>query len=93
MKTFIAEGNLKTRLPKWLRTSFIDDDGTLFLPCAMFHNERASFLCMSFDGAPMVMDANHVYAPVWWLEQEYPKLKEEIQMISNKILSAMRTAT
>lgn len=89
MKRFIAEGNLKKQLPKWIRTSFIDDGGTLYLPCAMFDSEKAAFFRIGFDCAPVILDKNHAYAPVWWLMQEYPKHENEIQMIREKILNAM----
>ena len=93
MQKFVAKGNPKTQPRKWLRASFIDEDGTLYLPCAMFGSERAAFLCIAFDGVPVRLDKNHVYAPVWWLMQEYPKHKEEIQIIRDKILAAMEKAT
>ena len=92
MKKFIANGNPKTQPSKWLRTSFIDDEGTLYLPCAMFGNEPAAFLCIAFDCIPVRLHKNHVYAPVWWLMNEYPKHREKTPTINPIKMTLRETA-
>ena len=58
-------------LPEWMRTTFVDEDGRMFLPCGIFTDELTATLCIANDGVPLVRHEGHVYAPASWLEREY----------------------
>lgn len=85
MKRFVIEGNGTKELPQWLRTSFVDDEGTVYLPCAVFDNENAAYMCMAFDGVGAVRDKKHAYGPAWWLINEYPKHKKAIEVMRDRV--------
>lgn len=87
MKRFVIEGNGTKKLPQWFRTSFIGDDRTVYLPCAVFADEVAAFMALAYDGnVPTVRHRSRIYAPTWWLIDEYPKHKEAIETMRDKIL-------
>ena len=71
---------------RWLRTSFVDDNGEVFLPCGAFDNELNAMLCASHDGIAIVQHEGHVYAPRSWLAKEYPKYAKTIETIAASIL-------
>ncbi len=84
MERFMVKGNG----PEWLRTSFRDGRGEVFLPCGVFASEQIAFLFLAHDGVPVVRDAGHVYAPTSWLTREYPKHAEAINIIAAKLRAA-----
>jgi len=74
-----------TELPRWLRTSFADDDGQVFLPCGAFGNELTALLCLAHDGEPLVRDGKHVYATASWLAKEHSSLADAINKIAARV--------
>ena len=80
------------KLPEWLRTSFVDDDGRVFLPCGAFGNELTALLCLGHDGEPLVRDGKHVYATAPWLAKEHPQLAEVIDKIAKSVASKIRAS-
>lgn len=86
MKEIIIEGKNAEKLAEWLRTSFIDADGQVYLPCGAFGDEHIAFMCLAFDGnIPMVSSNGHYYAPAEWLIGEYPKHKEAIEVMRDRV--------
>lgn len=74
-----------TKLPRWLRVAFVDEDGQVFLPCGAFGNETLAMLCLGADGVPFVRDGKHIYAPASWLAELHPRLAEAIQTVASNV--------
>ena len=74
------------KCPKWAAASFYDrEKDELYLPAVIGgDSEQAVLLCLSFDGVPVVHDGGHLYAPLSWLEREYPKCRETFEAIKLK---------
>jgi len=87
MKQFVIEGPV---LDQWLRTSFIDDRGRVFLPCGALGDEVQAVLCIAHDGASMVQHDGHVYAPASWLAKEHPRWAKAIETIADRIIANHR---
>ncbi len=75
-------------LESWLRTSFVDNAGQVFLPCGAFGDEREAMLCVAHDGVPVVRHEGHVYAPSTWLAREYRRHAHVIETIAARITRA-----
>jgi len=64
-------------LPEWAAVSFYDPETKeLYLPAICGGNEAAVLLSLGFDGTKYVRDGDHIYAPVSWLEREFPENRE-----------------
>jgi hypothetical protein len=72
------------RLPEYLRTTIVDD-GTFYLPCKIFGEEKPIGLCMVYDGIRMINYCRHLYAPAEWLRKEYPKYQTLIDAITDSV--------
>ena len=83
-------GSQKT--PKWIRTIAVTDDGKIFIPAAIHGNEKAAFMCASFDGIPYIFDNEHLYLPLEWIEKEShdPRVKNLCSAIKNKHASEVK---
>jgi hypothetical protein len=86
MQEFVLEGKGSEVLDQWLRTSFIDDQGTVYLPCGIMSDESQALLCLAYDGVSYVQHLRHIYAPAWWLKKEYPQCAFLIDIMSTKIV-------
>ena len=75
-------------LPEWMRTSFLDDDGELFLPCGALADEQIALLCIVHDRVQVVKHHGHIYAPASWLAKEYPHHAETINAIVASVMDA-----
>lgn len=64
------------RMRMWQRRSFLAPDGELYVPAATAGNEVRVWMCLLQDGVGFIKDKKHIYAPLSWLEREYPKSKE-----------------
>lgn len=59
---------LGRKTPKWIRTSFYNEEtDTIFIPAT-----EKDFICAFFDNAPCIHNKGHFYLPIEWLEKEYP---------------------
>ena len=83
MERFVIESPLTE---EWLRTTFVDVDGQVFLPCGALDNELTALLCISHDGVPFVQHQGHIYAPSSWLAREYPRYAQTIETIADRVL-------
>jgi hypothetical protein len=52
MQWFCVEQSPEQRMPKWMRSVAVGDDGVIFAPAAMSGNEQRALLCASWDGVP-----------------------------------------
>ena len=95
MQEFIVEGPGSEYFTQWQRTSFVDDNGTVFIPAAIFDSERRILWCLLYDNIKMMYQNRHVYAPTWWLIKEYPQHTAAIEIIQDRLLqeSAKLTAS
>ncbi len=75
-------------LPEWLRTSYRDTDGTVYLPCAAFGNEWQVSLCLAHDNVRTVVGEGHVYAPSERLAREHPRWAREIRLAARRVRDA-----
>jgi hypothetical protein len=87
MKQFVIEGPV---LDQWLRTSFLDDRGRVFLPCGAFGDEIQAVLCLAHDGMSTIQHEGHVYAPASWLAKEHPRYARAIETIVARIIANER---
>lgn len=78
------------KLEAWLRTSFVADDGQVFLPCGAFDDELKAMLCVAHDGVSVVRHQGHLYVPASWLSEEYPRFADAIDTIVANIKRRMR---
>ena len=58
--------------PRWVKRSFVADDGTVFMPAALGGDETRMFLLACFDSVPFIKDSGHLYLPLDWLEKTAP---------------------
>lgn len=82
MEQMVIESPL---LEEWLRTVCLDDDGRVFLPCGAFADEPTAFMCLAYDGGPLVRHEGHIYAPASWLAKEYPRYAAVINTIAARV--------
>ncbi len=87
MDQIVMQGKDDYKLPEWLRTSFIGDDGTVYLPCGACSDERDALLRLAYDNVPVVRHHGHLYAPSSWLAREYPKYAHVFRIMGQKILT------
>ena len=87
MDQIVLEGKDAHILPEWLRTSFVGDDGTVYLPCGVFDNESSAFLRVTYDNVPVVRQGRHLYAPSDWLAREYPRYAHVVKVMTEKLLN------
>lgn len=81
-----VENSEGRRFAKWKRSSLWVPDGRVFMPAAIWMDERAAILCASHDGnQTLVMDKGHVYVSSDWLANEFPKYAEDIRSIADNI--------
>lgn len=73
------------RLPKWVRSAGLSDDGIVFIPGAIGGDEMHVMLCAGYDGTPMVQYLKHAYFPAQWLAKEFPKAREICEKIESKV--------
>ena len=78
MQHVVIESNV---LEEWLRTTFVDDDGQIFLPCGAFGDELQALLSLTHDGVPIVQHQRHIYAPASWLAKEHARHASTINAI------------
>jgi hypothetical protein len=76
------------KLPAWLCSAVINDEGTVFAPAALTGNEQSAVLSASWDGAPAVIRAGHVFLPTSWLARDCP----QIERLCEKIEEVVRAA-
>jgi hypothetical protein len=76
--------NKAMTLPEYLRTTIVEN-GTFYLPCKIFGDEKQIGLCMAYDGIRMIAHNRHLYAPAEWLRKEYPKYQTLIDVITNSV--------
>lgn len=71
------------KMPKWIRSLGISDDGVVFVPAAIGGNEQNVFLCTAYDGASAATYRNHVFVPSTWLSKEFPDTRELCEVMEN----------
>jgi hypothetical protein len=71
-------------IAQWKRSSAIDDDGRVFVPAVLFGPEGTIFLCISYDGQPIVYDDGHLYVPADWAAGEFPDMADACRLIERK---------
>ena len=76
MRWIEVENQTKKKVPKWIRSAGLADDGTVYIPAAVSGNEQAALLSASWDGISMVSYLNHIFLPTSWLAKEYPMTQE-----------------
>lgn len=74
------------KLPKWVRSCGISNDGmTVFVPAAIAGNEEEVMLCTLYDSTPSISYLKHTYVPSSWLAVEYPKTQELVELMEFKV--------
>jgi len=89
MERYVIKGDA---LDEWLRTSFVSDQGEVFLPCGAFGDEIAALLSLAHDGASFVCDGAHIYAPTSWLARQHPRFADAIHAMAANIRRRLSTA-
>jgi len=78
--------------PEWMRTSFIQEDASgpdidrVWLPIAVFGNEKELILSALYDGVFVMQDQGHAYAPASWIMRERRGLAAQIKTIANRMI-------
>lgn len=85
MEWFEVEAPPGKKVPKWMRSAELSEEGIVFVPGAMAANEMEVVLCAGYDGTPIVSYLKHAYFPSTWLAAEFPKVKEFCQKIESTI--------
>lgn len=82
--------NPKKHKPKKaaLRTAGIDmDDGTCYVHSSLGSSEEKNFYAAAFDGNVKVINNNNdLYIDTSWMRSEYPKYKEVINKIEERLM-------
>ena len=75
--------------PAWIRSAFVDDGHTVYLPGAITAvHENQVFLCAGFDGVCIVSEKGHFYFPADWLCREFPANKDLITSAEQRCIQA-----
>ena len=64
--------------PAWLRTSYVRDDGEVFLPCGGFMEDADALGILQKDNISHFEDNGHVYAQATWLAHTNPEKADVI---------------
>jgi len=82
METFVVENPIAGKqIPEWMRTVFFDrEKDIIYVPGTM-----ADFLCVSFDGGPMVVRGDHGYFSIKWFQREKPKERQSYIELETRI--------
>lgn len=88
MEWFEVEAPPGKKIPKWMRSAGLSEDGVVFVPGAMAANEMEVILCAGYDCTPVVTYLKHAYFPSTWLAAEFPEAKELCQKIEANIRNA-----
>jgi hypothetical protein len=73
-------------VPKWTSISFYDTHSKeLFLPASIGGDSEATVsLAIGWDSTKVIHDDGHLYVPLTWLRQNYPKRKDVWDIIGKK---------
>lgn len=78
----------KKKLPKWIRSAAISDNGDVFAPAVFCGAEHTMLVCATFDNEPCAMLDGHTFLRTSWMKKEYPDEKE----LMNKIEARLKAA-
>ena len=85
MKWIEVENTTRRKVPRWLRSAGLAEDGTVFVPAAITGNEQAAILSASWDGSSMALHLNHAFLPCSWVVREHPNTREACEKIERKV--------
>jgi hypothetical protein len=79
--------------PEWLRTAAHDTArDTVYLSAGMSGDEDRTFLIARRDGVPWVADRGHTYVPARWLGKRYPEVRQDCEVLEQRISEAASTS-
>ncbi len=91
MEWFEVEAPTGKRIPIWMRSAGIKEDGTVFIPGAIAGTEMEIILCASYDGTPVVHYLDHAYFPSKWMMKEFPDVAELCEKIEKSVTETFMT--
>jgi hypothetical protein len=86
MEFYKCSNTTNTNVPEWMRSFGIHPEKGIFVPAIYSgQNETETMLCASFDGISICSHRGHIFVPLAWMEEEYPKEVELFQRIREKV--------
>ena len=77
------------KVPGWVRSAGLADDGTVYVPAKIAGDEMAAVLSASWDGVDGVVSyRGHPFLPADWVKKEHPHTRELCEKIEYKVKRA-----
>jgi hypothetical protein len=76
------------KVPEWIRSAGIREDGQVFVPAAVAGNESEVALCLLYDGTESFTYLNHTFVPAMWMAREFPATRELCEKIVRRVTEA-----
>ena len=87
----LEQSSFEVELPPWKRRTFIMPDGNVFLPVAIFFNEKSILFTALCDDVPIFVESKHIYLPAVWIAEKRPQFKEEIAAVVEKVRTTSKS--
>jgi hypothetical protein len=85
---WIKKNFQKRKVPAYVRTAGIDEEGRVFASAALTGNERDAVLRAVWDGVPAVIHDGHVFLPTSWLARDCPHIELPCEKIEARLCAA-----
>ncbi|WP_143031427.1 MULTISPECIES: hypothetical protein [Pseudomonas] len=86
----VSSGEIE-KLPVWKRTVGISKDGSIFVPAAIGGIEKAVSTSTLRDKISVRIRDNHVYVPMVWLAENYPRSLDECWILGSAAFKSSAT--
>lgn len=85
----IVEQKPGRRVPAWMRTVAVDPTGDIWVPAvASGRGEMEVSLCAGHDGTLAILNGEHAYYPIGWIEREFLDAHDVCALIRRKVAEA-----
>lgn len=87
-RDWVEKDSKKRKIPAYLRTAGVDEEGTVFAPAAVTGNEMSAVLLANWDGVPTAIFGGHFFLPTTWLAQNWPHVERLCEKIEDNVRAA-----
>lgn len=91
MKVVEFENPLGKRIPAWLRTVYVREDGEVFVPAAIAGADSDVGLCAIYSQTHAVKVGTHLYVPARWMETVFPEAADKARLMSVRALEISKS--